>query len=300
MKSVIQYLDFETNKLSNCGDPLEIEVSSRNLNWNGVLLEKGWSPHFYPKNIITESFYFALSISSPTKWKTITEGKIKEIKTEPGEVWLNPPNTPFTHDVNDACFFIILLISERELYACFDEKLPDQKLSFLNQYNVSDSTLTNIIQLFYEEVKNEGRNGKIYLDTLKKLLSNYFLKNYSDYDDLILNKKSTTISESMLNTIKEYVTSNLEEDISIDTLSFKMGLSKFYFLREFKKATGITPYQYILKLKLEKAEELLRKTGKSLIEISLELGFSDQSHFTRTFSNKYGVSPKRYKSNFLQ
>lgn len=300
MKTVIKYLDNDTRKPSDCGDPLEIELSSRDLNWEGVLLEKGWSPHFYPVNIITESFYFALAVSSPATWKASSGNKVEQIKADPGEVWLNPPDTPFTHEVNEPCFFIILLFDEAELYKNFREKLPARKLNFLNQYNVNDPSLAGIINLFYEEAKNEGRNGRIYLDSLKKLLSGYFIKNYSDYQDIISDKQRTTLSEPMIESVTKYIQYHVYDDITIDTLAFNIGFSKFYFLKEFKKAAGITPYQFILKHKLEKAEELLLRTDKPIIEIALNLGFTDQSHFTRTFTARYGVSPKRYKSNYLQ
>jgi len=300
MKTAIKYLDYNTRDLSDCGDPLKIELSSRNLGWDGVLLEKGWSPHFYPENIITESFYFALAVSSPATWKASSGNKTEQIKADPGEVWLNPPNTPFTHEVNEPCFFIILLVDETELYRNFTEKLPSRKLAFLNQYNVNDPALAGMINLFYEEAKNESRNGKAYIDTLKKLISAYFIKNYSDYQDIISGNRSTILSDEMVDSVNEYIQSHLYDDISIDSLAFNTGLSRFYFLREFKKATGITPYQYILKFKLEKAVELLLKSDKPIIEIALNLGFTDQSHFTRTFTARYGISPKRYKSNYLQ
>ncbi len=234
MKSSIQYLDYNTKQISDCGLPLEIEESSVNLGWKGVLLEKGHSPFFYPKNIYTESFYFALSISAPTSWKTYKDSSTKEIKADPGDVWLNPPNTPFTHDVNVPCYFILLLIEEEELYRNFEEKLPSQKLNFLNQYNVNDLSLANIIYLFYNEVKNSGKNGKLYFDNLKKLLSSYFLRNYSDYADIINDKPQSNLSESNIHIIQNYILNHISEDISIDELAFQIGLSKFYFLRELK------------------------------------------------------------------
>lgn len=219
MKSSIKYLDAETKEVSNCGYPLEIEISSKDLHWDGVLLEKGWSPQFNPQNIITEYFYFALSLSSPLKWKATTAGKSKELHSEPGEIWLNPPNTAFSHNVDESCFFIILLISPQGLFSSFSEYLPNQKLSFLNQYNINDQTLANIIQLFYEEVKNDGRNGKVYFDTLKKLISNYFLKNYSNYQEIISNIENTAISENMLESIDKYIVEHMDENILIDTLA---------------------------------------------------------------------------------
>lgn len=298
MKSSIRYMNFDTKEISDCGSPLFIEESSVDLGWKGVLLEKGYSPCFYPSNIYTESFYFALSISAGTNWKSVNGVNSKEIKTEPGDVWLNPPFTPFTHEVKVPCFFILLLLDEEELYKNFDERIPDNKLNFLTQYNVYDLSLEYLIRLFYAEVKNSGKNGKVYLENLKKLFSSYFIKNYSDYNDILNNKSVTRINQSMVNSLQQYILNHLSQEISIDDLAFQAGLSKFYFLKEFKKFTGITPYQFILKLKLDRSKELLRETDRSISEIAYELSFSDQSHFTRTFTKTFGYSPKNYKKQF--
>jgi AraC family transcriptional regulator len=300
MKTAIEYFDYYTGEKTDCGVPLEIEISSRHLDWKGVLLEKGWSPYFHPKNTITNSFYFALALDSPLHWHAKNEEELLMLKTDPGEVWINPPRTAFTHEINETCFFIILLVEENEMLQIFDGNLPSQPLNFLNQYNVQDNTIMNIINLFLEEVKSNGSNGKHYFEMLKKLLSNYFIKNYSNYKDILNQTESVKIKPEDIEIIKSYIISNMSLEISIDTLAFQLNMSKFYFLKEFKKATGITPYQYIIKIKLEVAKKLLQKTQKSLVEIALELGFSDQSHFTRTFTKQVGTSPGVFKSNFLQ
>lgn len=62
MKSRLQFFEFESGDASDCGNVLVIEKSSEKLGWQGVVLEKGTSPHFYPNNVYTPYFYFALSL----------------------------------------------------------------------------------------------------------------------------------------------------------------------------------------------------------------------------------------------
>ena len=96
---------------------------------------------------------------------------------------------------------------------CFDEKLPTTKLNFLNQYNVKDNTIMNIINLFWEEVKTNGSNGKQYVEMLKKLLANYFIKNYSDYKDILNQKESVKIKAEDIEIVKSHILSNLGSEI---------------------------------------------------------------------------------------
>jgi len=241
-----------------------------------------------------------MAIDSPLQWKAKNEEELLMLKTDPGEVWINPPGTPFTHQIHETCYFIILLVDEKDMLQSYNEKLPSKKLNFLNQYNVKDNTIMNIINLFYEEVKTDGSNGLQHVEMLKKLLSNYFIKNYSDYKDILNQTGSVKLDQQDVESIRSYILSNLGSEINIDTLAFQTGMSKFYFLKEFKKATGITPYQYILKIKLEEAKQMLKNSRKSLIEISMDLGFSDQSHFTRTFTRYAGVSPGVFRNNIFK
>lgn len=296
MKTHIKYIDNISENISNCGQPLVIELSSYNLNWEGILIEKGYSPYFYPNNVITPYFYFALAIDSKFNWKIKDNNELKSLKTETGEIWINPPNTPFSHIIDEPCYFIILTVEEITLFKYFEGVLPKDKLQFLNNYNLIDCNLKYFIELFLNEVINKGKNGIQYIQNLLRLFSIYFIKNYSNYYDLIAQiKYSSIIDDRKLKLINEYINKNIESDISIDDLANLCKLSKFYFLKEFKKASGITPYQYIIKLKLEKAKELLK--NERIIDITYQLGFSDQSHFTNSFKKYFGYPPGEYKSS---
>lgn len=163
MESQLKFYEFETDQLSDCGSVLDIEFSSRDLNWQGVVLEKGSSPHFYPKNVYTPYFYFALALEQDLQWTVDTDSGESELHTVPGEIWINPPKTPFTHDISETCYFIVLAIEEKVFLEACHLELADKSLSFLNNYNVDDDTIRGIIDLFVLELNSGGRNGYSYL-----------------------------------------------------------------------------------------------------------------------------------------
>lgn len=80
---------------------------------------------------------------------------------------------------------------------------------------------------------------------------------------------------------------------SLQRLAELAGLSRFQLLRGFVKATGLTPHAYLLQRRVDLARELMA-TGQPLADVALAAGFADQSHMTRVFVRKYGVSPLAY------
>lgn len=80
MKSQLQFIQHETGQLSDCGDVLDIEFSNHALSWDGIVLEKGRSPHFYPTNVSTPYFYFALALDKELSWKVGDGENLTSIK----------------------------------------------------------------------------------------------------------------------------------------------------------------------------------------------------------------------------
>ncbi|MBO0719928.1 MAG: helix-turn-helix transcriptional regulator [Blastocatellia bacterium] len=91
---------------------------------------------------------------------------------------------------------------------------------------------------------------------------------------------------------------NMTSGLSIQMLAEQIGMGTHRFTREFKNATGRTPYQFIMELRIEKARALLEKTNLPLAEIALELGFASQSHFTAVFRQHVNTTPRTYRALF--
>lgn len=87
----------------------------------------------------------------------------------------------------------------------------------------------------------------------------------------------------------------IESAISLDEAAETAGLSRYHFLRVFKKATGVPPHAYRTVKRIEVAKLLINK-GIPISQVALETGFSNQSHFTNTFKNYIGSTPRQYLS----
>ena len=92
---------------------------------------------------------------------------------------------------------------------------------------------------------------------------------------------------------REYIDVNYRVDVSLAALAAVAGMSKFHLLRVFRLETGLTPGEYQTQVRVEEAKRLLAR-GDRISFVAFELGFSDQSHFTRRFKKWVGVTPGHY------
>lgn len=97
--------------------------------------------------------------------------------------------------------------------------------------------------------------------------------------------------------LKELLRSSPEESRTLQQLADKLGYNPFYLLRSFKKHVGLTPHEYRLNLRIERAKELLL-AGLSPASVAAETGFVDQSHFHRTFRHFVAATPRQYQLRF--
>lgn len=94
--------------------------------------------------------------------------------------------------------------------------------------------------------------------------------------------------------VQEYLREHLASNVGLDTLAGLTGLSRFHLIRVFRAATGLAPHAWQLQLRIHWAKVLLTQ-GRSLVDVALETGFADQSHFTRKFKQVVGLPPGAFQ-----
>jgi len=95
---------------------------------------------------------------------------------------------------------------------------------------------------------------------------------------------------------KDLIDARYREPLDVAAIARAAHLSPAHFSREFRKAFGETPHQYLLTRRLERAAALLRNTDRSVIEICLDVGLASVGSFTTSFGNAYGMSPLTYRA----
>lgn len=96
----------------------------------------------------------------------------------------------------------------------------------------------------------------------------------------------------------DYINSNLSQELSLDSIASAAAFSTYHFHRIFSAILGESLWNYTVRLRLEKAAQLITSTNKiSITQIALDTGFSSSSVFSRAFKNYFGISPSNWKKN---
>jgi AraC family transcriptional regulator len=100
-----------------------------------------------------------------------------------------------------------------------------------------------------------------------------------------------------LRKVEDYVSEHLAEDISVENLAELVERSPSHFAHVFKETTGMTPLQFVTRGRITRAQQLIRETSRSLIDVGLEVGYSSPSHFAQVFRRVVGVTPTEFRSS---
>ena len=105
----------------------------------------------------------------------------------------------------------------------------------------------------------------------------------------------TALPKWRLMQVLRYIETNIGEPITLANLAGTAGLSRMYFAKQFRTTTGIRPHDFVLRKRIERAQQLLAATSVPLVDIALSVGFQTQAHFTTVFKKVVGSTPYQWR-----
>jgi AraC family transcriptional regulator len=145
------------------------------------------------------------------------------------------------------------------------------------------------------ELTAGGLGGSLMIESLANLLAVYLIRHLFRPRRLP-GRADGELPRRKLDAVVEYIMGNLEGNLTLEQMAALVHISPYHFARQFKTATGLPPYQYVITRRVERAQELLRGKGDlGLGEVALRVGFSDQSQFCFHFKRIVGVTPGQFR-----
>lgn len=160
----------------------------------------------------------------------------------------------------------------------------------------ADPALGHLVRLVDIELAEEFESPPIYVDCLARAIAARLVRAHATRDTL---RRPVTFQprarSAVVTRAIEYMQEHLDASVSIDDVASAAGRSASHFARQFRGEVGAPPHQYLLRLRVERAQELLAGSRLPLAEIALICGFSHQEHMTRLFRRHCGTTPAAYR-----
>jgi AraC family transcriptional regulator len=160
-----------------------------------------------------------------------------------------------------------------------------------------DETALRIATEMKHEVHRRGILNELFVDSLMTAFGVHLLRNYSNLGDRPVAEGSFGLHPAVAARVEEFLQANHSRKLTMREIAAVTGLSEGHFLRAFSNTFGRPPHQYVLRLRLEHAERLLRTTDLSISEVAAASGFSSQSHLTTAMSQRRKLTPGQIRKS---
>ncbi len=156
-----------------------------------------------------------------------------------------------------------------------------------------DETVHWLMESLRQELLDQRTPSLLCLRGLAQTLAVHLLRHYRAPQGVI--RRSNALQAYKLRKVIDAMNARLADEFSLTRLAHTAKLSEYHFSRMFKRATGFSPSQYFIGLRMARARQLLIETQRSVIDIGLEVGYSSPSHFSQVFRREVGVTPSAYR-----
>jgi len=187
-------------------------------------------------------------------------------------------------------------ISDAPLMAASDGAYGDVELRAQRKF--ADARLGALVAAAHAEMAAGFPSGRLFLDSIEQAMAVALVNGHAVRHRPVQIYKGG-LGSARLRRIKELVHAKIEDDLSLDEMAQSVGLSTAHFARMFRKSTGETPHQFVLRQRIERAKAMLRAPNARVLDVAVACGFKTQQHFAQVFRDVWGVSPTDYRQDLV-
>ena len=282
--------------------PREISIAASTVaaGWTNVraFVVQGHLADFYRYTSSDTVIAFHLSAATRVEWKR--RRRYTRFVSEAGSLTIIPGGAENALRTDRWSRWLLWMIDEDRLQSLAEQEWSScgEHVEILETFNNRGAELWTLGQRLAERIGSPLPGSRLYAESLSTQIAIHLLWNHSS-----LTRPEGAAAERLtdlrLRRVVDFIHASLGNELSLGELADLAGLSPNYFLSAFRKATGKTPHRYLTEQRIARACELLHNPHCSLVDVSLTVGFSSQSHLTTVFRRFMKTTPAAYREKVL-
>jgi AraC family transcriptional regulator len=283
-------------------------LSSQHQGWKNLLVEQFREPPGEGNCQHNDEHTICLALDTrPIHLLQIREGKTYTGLYAKGDLSITPAQMPFFARWDGEDHYLKIRLTSQFVQRIAREALEmdsdypeggtaSHRLELLPQARIRDPHIEAIGLMLLAELQQGDTANKLYIESLSNVLAVHLIRQYTTARPQSVMYEGGLPQRQLLQVL-DYIDTHLHQEIKLTDLASLLGMSQFHFSHQFKQATGISPYQYLLQQRIERAKQLLKRSDRSIADIALTCGFNSHSHLSKQFRQLTGTTPKAYRLN---
>lgn len=230
-----------------------------------------------------------------TTTKQTATGRRQITHRTPDGMCLVPSGQPVSIDWSDYSECLTIAVEPGLVNRAASESAYAGQVELKEIYDQNDPLIWQIGLALLAESEAKEPVGRLYAESLASTLAFHLFRHYNAGERLSIASVGG-LTGRKLRLATDFINAHLADDLTLAGIATIVDLSPFHFSRAFKRTTGLTPQQYLMQRRIERAKDLLAKDDLPIVEISAQVGFKNQSHFTTFFRRYTSMTPKVWRN----
>jgi AraC family transcriptional regulator len=222
------------------------------------------------------------------------EGKQFDTQAQPGYVWIIPRGMPHSSRFDGPHGGVVLSIGKKEFERNVSAITHGGSIDLVPGFNLKDDQLTYLMLGLLSVAQDHSYTDALISELMVNAICIRLARHYTE-SKLSPPPQCGGLPLARLKKVLEFIDANLDKNISLSALAQAANMNLSYFATLFRKSMRVSPHQYVLNRRVEWAKRLLRDSKRSVLEVSLEVGFDHPNNFARVFRRMAGISPSEFR-----
>jgi AraC-like DNA-binding protein len=264
-----------------------IIATSEPFGWEGLHIEAGFRRGWQVDEIMVNGHQLTMNLADHDLcFETRGDSDWIAVRLAPLEFWINPEGRPFSVRKMADSYYASCTIDGRYL-----DSLAGCHFELDAGIGIGDPVLARLVQALIAIVEDKVHySPALAAEVIRAFVNAVAARHGHPAAEL---KAKGGIAPSQIKSLLDWLQEQIEGPLTVGLMANRVGLSAAHFSREFKRSTGLTPWDYVVRLRLDAARESLMN-GRCSATVASQFGFADQSHMARLFKIRFGVSPSAY------